>query len=314
MTDNESRMAGPGSALPRFPAVVAFTATVWMVLARGLPAAAQPPTDPREANPERPTVATHAYAVAPGIVEIETGVQWQRLGPRSAQLTGPTLIKVGLVKRLQLDIAPGWEWLGPDGARRGGMADWAVGLKWQVAHGLPLLADFAVESTVKLPTGDVSIGTGTGTTDLNLLAISSRLVGKVELDLNVGYTRRTGTGSTAPKTATLWTVSTGFPVAGPVGWVAEVFGYPGTSGPAGSRPIVAFLTGPTYHPQRSVVFDAGLILSVEGFGATAAYAGVTWNIGWLPGFGPPASVHTAGLQRFAARGQGFRPGGPVRMP
>jgi hypothetical protein len=294
-------MRQPGSADWGHRGVAIGTATIWMLLAVCLCASAQPPTDPREANPERPTVATHAYTVAPGIFELETGAQWQRLGPHAAEWTGPTLVKIGLVKNLQLDIAPGWAWLGPDGARHGGIADSEVGLKWHVASGLPVLADFALQSTVKLPTGDVGLGTGTGTTDLNLLVISSRSIHKVELDLNVGYTRRSGTGLEAPTDATLWTVSTGFPVDGGIGWVAEVFGYPGTRGPAGSRPIVAFLTGPTYQPQRSIVFDTGVILSVEGFGATAVYAGLTWNIGWLPGMRPQASGRAAALRGLRAR-------------
>jgi hypothetical protein len=254
------------------------------LLLAALPAGAQNRSDPREANPERPTVATHAYAVAPGIVEIESGVQWQSLGSGRDQLTVPILVKIGLGRRVQLDIAPGLGWLGPDEARRGGIADSAVGIKWQVAAGVPILADVAVESLLKLPTGSHALGTGTGTTDLNLVFISSRQVGQVELDINVGYTRRSGDGTLAPTAATLWTVSTGFPVAGPLGWAAELFGYPGTSGPAGSRPIVAFLTGPTYQPRKSLVLDAGLILNVKGFGATALYAGLTWNIGRLPPF------------------------------
>jgi hypothetical protein len=293
----------------RLPTVLGLSVAVWLTLA-GLTASAQPPSDPREANPERPTVATHAYAVAPGIVEIEAGVQWQSLGLGSSELTGPILVKIGLVRRLQLDIAPGLAWLGPDGARRGGLTDSAVGVKWQVGAGLPLLADVAVQSTVKLPTGDVVRGTGTGTTDLNLVFISSRLIGPVELDMNLGYTRRSGDGTRAPNTATLWTISTGFPVAGPVGWAAEVFGYPGTRGPSGSRPIVAILTGPTFRPKRSVVFDAGLIVNLEGFGATAAYAGVTWNIGRLPGgFGGAAPGRTACLQNLAAAERNTRAAG-----
>lgn len=276
-------MAGPSRPVPRLPAGPLLAVAAWLVLA-AVPAGAQPRSDPREANPERPTVATHAYAVAPGIVELETGVQWQSLGPASAQLTGPVLVKVGLTRRLQLDIAPGWAWLGPNGARRGGIADTALGIKWQVAAGVPILADIAVESLLKLPTGNHALGTGTGTTDLNVVFISSRQIGQVEVDVNFGYTRRSGDGTLAPTTATLWTVSTGFPIAGPLSWTAELFGYPGTRGPAGSRPIVAILTGPTFQPQRSVVLDAGLILNVRGFGATAVYAGLTWNMGRLPPF------------------------------
>ena len=33
------------------------------------------PVDPRQVQPERPTVATHAGTVAPGYLEIETGVE-----------------------------------------------------------------------------------------------------------------------------------------------------------------------------------------------------------------------------------------------
>ncbi len=267
-------------SLPAGPQLAVAT---WLLLA-ALPAGAQPPADPREANPERPTVATHAYAVAPGIVELEAGVQRQALGSGNGQLTSPILLKIGLGRRVQLDIAPGLAWIGPDGARRGGIADSALGIKWQMAAGVPILADVAIESLLKLPTGSHPLGTGTGTTDLNLVFISSRLVGKVELDINVGYTRRSGDGTQAPNSATLWTVSTGFPVAGPLSWAAELFGYPGTRGPAGAPPIVAILTGPTFRPQRSVVLDAGVIINVEGFGATAVYAGVTWNIGRLPPF------------------------------
>ncbi len=260
----------------------------WLVLAAA-PAAAQPRADPREANPERPTVATHAYAVAPGIVEVEAGLQWQSLGPGKDQLGAPILFKFGLGRHVQLDIAPGLMGLESNEAWRGGLADSAVGFKWQVAAGVPFLADVGVEALLKLPTGNRALGTGTGTTDLNLVFISSRQIGQVELDVNVGYTRRSGDGTFAPTAATLWTVSTGFPVTGRLGWAAEVFGYPGTKGPAGTRPIVAFLTGPTFQPQRSVVFDAGLILDVEGFGATAFYAGVTWNIGWVPGSPRPSA-------------------------
>jgi hypothetical protein len=277
-------MAGPSRSIPYLSPGPFLAVAAWFLLAAALPAGAQNPSDPREANPERPTVATHAYAVAPGIVEIESGVQWQSLGSGRDQLTGPILVKIGLGRRVQLDIAPGLAWVGPDDAWRGGIADSAVGIKWQVAAGVPILADVAVESLLKLPTGNHALGTGTGTTDLNLVFISSRQVGRVELDINVGYTRRSGDGTLAPTAATLWTVSTSFPVAGPLGWAAELFGYPGTAGPAGSRPIVAFLTGPTYQPQRSLVLDAGLILNVTGFGATALYAGMTWNVGRLPSF------------------------------
>jgi len=257
-------------------------------------AGAQESANPREAMPERPTVATHAYAVAPGIVELETGVQWQRPTPEFGLLSGPTLFKIGLRKRLQLDIAPGWAWIGQSGVRQVWLSDLVVAVKWQLAEHLPILADFSVQPALKIPTGSLRRGTGTGTTDVGILLISSRKVGPVSLDMNAEYIRRSGDGTKAPKDSTLWTVSTGFPIVGELEWDAEIFGFPGTSGPAGYAPIVAFLTGPGLQVRPSVVLDAGLILNITGYGGTALYAGVTWNMGRLPGFSarqlPPGPV------------------------
>jgi hypothetical protein len=276
-------MARQPTQLPRQAAIVMVLASL------AASANAQDSANPREAMPERPTVATHAYAVAPGIVELETGVQWQRPTPEFWLLSGPTLFKIGLRKRLQLDIAPGWAWIGQNSVRQVWLSDLVVGVKWQLAEHLPILADFSVQPTLKIPTGSLTRGTGTGTTDVNILVISSRQVGPVSLDLNAGYTRRSGNGANAPKDSTLWTVSTDFPIVGELEWDAEIFGYPGTSGPAGYAPIVAFLTGPAFEVHPSVILDAGLILNITGFGGTAVYAGVTWNMGRPFSFQPRAT-------------------------
>jgi hypothetical protein len=282
--------------MPRQPTEFLRPAVVVLVFAcLAAPVAAQEPTNPREAMPERPTVATHAYTVAPGIVELETGVQWQRPRPDLALAGGPTLVKIGLGRRLQLDIEPGWAWVEQDGDGQAWVSDLVVGVKWRLAEHLPILADFSVQPTLKVPTGSLRRGTGTGTTDVNILVISSRKLGPVSLDLNAGYTLRSGDGSSAPRDSTVWTVSTGIPIVGDLLWDAEVFGYPGTSGPAGYAPIVAFLTGPAFEVCPSVVLDAGLILNITGFGGTAFYAGVTWNMGRLPGLSarpsPAATVN-----------------------
>jgi hypothetical protein len=232
-------------------------------------------------------VATHAYTVAAGIVELEAGVQWQRPTPGLALMSGPTLFKIGLGRKLQLDVAPGWAWVQQNAEGKAWLSDLVVGVKWQLAEHLPILADLSVQPTLKIPTGSVRRGTGTGTTDVNIVVISSRKVGPVSLDLNAGYTRRSGDGTTVPKESTVWTVSTGTPIVGDLQWDAEIFGYPGTSGAAGYAPIVAVLTGPALEVRPCVVLDAGVILNITGFGGTAFYAGVTWNVGRLPGHYAP---------------------------
>jgi hypothetical protein len=251
-------------------------------------ASAQSTGDPRAAQPERPTVATHAFTVAPGIFEIEAGAQEGSIDPVLTQWTTPFLLKIGLTSHLQLDIAPSWVRDSEGGASTSGVGDTTLGVKWHLLDAAPVLGAFAVQGTVTLPSGSFDLGTGTGTTGANLLLISSHEFRGVSIDINAGYTRRTGDGSQAPKNSTLWTVSSGFPVAGPVGFTLEVFGFPGTAGLAGSSPSVALLLGPTFTLSRAVVLDAGAILDLKGTQGTLAYAGVTWNVGraWGGPHGP----------------------------
>ncbi len=236
--------------------------------------------DPRAVRPERPTVATHAYAVAPGYVEVEAGVQDARPGGVT-QFTAPLVVKIGIVPRLQLELQGGYVRNGATDAASG-VSDVAVALKQRLVDAVAVLGDIAVQGTVKLPTGSRDVGTGT--TDLSLLLISSRPMGDAELDLNAGYTHRSGNGTVIPTSATLVTASFGTPVSGLIGAVAELFGYPATSGPSGAPTAVGFLFGPTLQVRPWLVLDAGAILNVRNMGANAAYAGVTYNVGRIPGF------------------------------
>jgi hypothetical protein len=247
----------------------------------------QTPPDPRTAMPERPTVATHAHTVAPGYVEIETGVL--RFDPQvgESETDSQSLVKIGLEKHLQLDIFEGITSTSQPARATFGIGDIAIGAKWRLLDEAPVVGDFAIQLTVKFPTGSVESGSGTGTTDLSLLVISSHNLGTASLDLNAGFTARSGDGSVAPTRATFWTMSWGLPIAGNLGMVAEVFGYPGTSGASGQRPIVALLTGPTYIVRRYLVVDGGIIVRLAGPQATTGYAGLTWNIArlWRSGGG-----------------------------
>jgi hypothetical protein len=100
-----------------------------------------------------------------------------------------------------------------------------------------------------------------------------------EIDANLGFTFRGGDGTAAPKRSSVWAVSGGHSIAGPVGAVAEVFGYPGTTGPAGGPPQVGMLFGPTYAVRPSLVLDAGAIVNLQHLGGNALYAGLTANLG-----------------------------------
>lgn len=224
-------------------------------------------------QPERPSVATHAGTVAPGYVEIETGVETDRNADGTHALQVPTLVKVGIAPRVQLSV------LAPVLRATDvplGIGDVGVGVKWRLTEGDGPLGRVAILPTMTWATGG---DRGTGTTAVGLLFIDSRTVGPVSLDLNAGLTRRSGDGSAAPRTAAAWTVASGMPVAGAVGWQLECFGYPGTHGRAGTRPIVALLTGPTLGVWRWLAFDTGIILPLTGPQPKAWYAGLVTNVG-----------------------------------
>jgi hypothetical protein len=237
-------------------------------------ASAQSAPDPRAAQPERPTVATHAWTVAPGYAEIETGVEWDRMTDDAHAFSTPTVLKIGVGRRVQLGVT------GVLNAASGlslGVGDAGIVLKYRVADRLPVLGAFALLPGIKFPTGGDDHGTNT--TDTSLVLISSHQIGPVALDLNAGYVRRSGDGTGVPRNATVWTVSTGGPVAGPIGFAAELFGYPRTSGPSGDVASVAFLAGPVVTLKPWAVVDTGVIIRLHGYQPNAWYAGLVYNFG-----------------------------------
>lgn len=238
--------------------------------------------DPHEVQPERPTVATHAFTVAPGWVELEVGGERDRYTDGSHVLSFPANLKIGVSPRAQLNIlATEFQETTTDPAAKG-IGDVTLGLKYRLVDDGPVIGAFAILPAVKFPTASSARGLGTGTTDVSLLLISSHSLGPADVDINLGVTRRSGNGANAPKTSSLWTVSAGAPINGGFGWTGEIFGYPGTKGPAGAKPIVAILTGPTYQAAKWLAMDAGVIEPLTGPQPRALYAGLVWNIGKLP--------------------------------
>ena len=240
------------------------------------PVLAQTAPDPRAVQPERPTVATHAYAVAPGYAELETGWEWDHNQDATRGWSFPILLKIGLAPRLQLGVQSAL--LRPAGVSFG-LGDAAVVGKLRITDGTPLLGDVALLAGLKLPIG--AKPRGSGTTDGSLLFISSHQFGDVSLDVNLGYTRRSGDGTDAPKNATLATAAFGWPLSGALGFTLEGYLYPSTSGPAGAPTTAALLGGPTYRLSHICVLDFGGIVRLRGSQANALYGGVTYNLGRL---------------------------------
>jgi hypothetical protein len=226
-------------------------------------ASAQAAPDPRAVQPERPTVATHAYTVAPGYVEVEAGAQGDRLAHGSRRYQAPIVTKIGLGSRTQLNVTTPFAF--PSAGQPAGAGDMALGVKWRLLDDSRLLGAFALLPSVKVATGSPARGSGTGTTDVGITAISSRRIGVVAMDLNATYTH-IGAAAAAPASDdALWTASFGFPLHRQWGGVAELFGAPTIDGSA-RRSTVALLIGPTFLVRPALNLDAGVV----------------WNLGRLP--------------------------------
>src|SRR5947208_15135200 len=89
--------------------------------------AAAQASDPHAAQPQRPTVATHAGTVAPGWLEIEAGTEFDRYADGSRGGTAPMLFKVGVAPRVQFEMqAP---IVRPAGSDTTGLGDVVVDVK-----------------------------------------------------------------------------------------------------------------------------------------------------------------------------------------
>jgi len=231
-------------------------------------AAAQTP-DPHTVQPERPSVATHAFTVAPGWFEVEFGGQATWLEGEQQGQAFPLAAKIGLARRAQLtlsltDARPA------DG--NFGVDSFGAALKLRVADHLPVVGALAVQPSV---TGS---DMGTPTTG-GILLISSNQFGPVTLDINGGYSWRGGDGTAAPRKETLWTASSALPLGPRVALGVEIFGLPPTAGPAGHENIVALLVGPTFTIRPWFTLDVSGIFGIAGPEPRGVSFGGVWNVG-----------------------------------
>src|SRR5207245_1086438 len=137
---------------------------------------------PHAANPERPSVATHAYTVAGGYMEVEQGVRAQGFGNCRDQTSWEFNLKIGVARPVQLGLfGTGYNRTGEGN----GVGDVGVALK--LRRDLSSTHTVALVPAVTLPSGDQSLGLGAGRLLGGLLAVwSFELGGVVHSVLNAG--------------------------------------------------------------------------------------------------------------------------------
>jgi hypothetical protein len=224
---------------------------------------------PRAANPERPTVATHAYAVAPGCIEIEQGISARGASNLSQGTSWDVNIKIGVAPHIQLGI------FGPGYARTGaghGIGDWGLALKFRtdVSEQVAL----AAVPALTLPTGNEQLGLGAGRVLGQVpFVVSVDGPAGIHADLNAGPL---GIGAGRPQWLT--TASLGRPLGGPLGVTAELFRI--SAGAAGPRQA-GLLGALTVTPVQWIVIDAGGTLGLGSGSPDVIFVGLTTNLGRL---------------------------------
>ena len=222
----------------------------------------------RAANPERPTVATHAYAVAPGYWELEQGIVARGVRSLGEATSWDLNLKVGLARGWQLGVS------GTAYGRTGsgsGVGDLGIALKWR--GDLTTTTAAGVVPSVTLPTGSQHVGLSAGRALGALVGVVSVDVAPAwHADINLGPT---AIGAGKPQ----WFGSTGVTWSwGAAALTTELFGFTeGGVAPALAGALVAVLIT----PGEWVVVDVGGVWGATSQTSDQVFVGLTTNLGRL---------------------------------
>lgn len=261
----DSGTVGPSSQRPAHSSVDAATATQ--------PPAEQtarnePDGDAIAAVPNRPTFATTALTVQPGVLEIEYGFQ----GDRAHQnING--LLKFGLSKSLELRFAPNPIEMDSGVASTG---DCGIGFKWKFLVQHQARPDVALlySSTVSIATSPL----GVAATGHSVQALVSKDFGKNHFDFNEGV-QFVGRGVAVNGfdrnyfSALSWSRA----VSGKWGATAELAGFSWTN--SQTPATMTILAATTYSVSPRLVLDAGAYAAPHGnLPRVTSFFGATYSI------------------------------------
>jgi hypothetical protein len=222
---------------------------------------------PRAANPERPTVATHAYTVAPGFVELEQGARAFGVDGLGEATSWDFNLKIGVRPGLQLGVFGAGYLRTASGS---GVGD--VGVSLKASRGVSPQVAIAVVPAVTAPTGNAARGLGAGRALGSLVGVLSADLPKgFHFDANAGPV---GIGAGQPQ----WFTSVGLAHGGigPVGVATELFDF--TGGGAGPRQR-GFLAAVMVTVAEWVVVDAGGVRGLGDGTPDQLFFGITTNLG-----------------------------------
>jgi hypothetical protein len=268
-------------------------------------------TAPGEADnlePDRPDVTNGTHIVDVGLLQMEIGGLWNRVGAGRHSAGTPTTLRLGLSEWLEARISSDGLLAATNGADTAyGMGNVQLGAKlrlWSDPGGVPVLS---VLPTINLPAASESKGLGSGQADFTVAMLTGTdFLTRGHVDVNYGI-GRIGAGTGLPRfTQHLMSWSASVEVPGPVTPYLEGFWF-SRQDPDGGR-VAAVDSGAIYVINPRLALDGGIQVGLtDAAPALAAFGGVSIVIGDVLGDHGVHARQRETARRSAARGPRARP-------
>lgn len=231
-------------------------------------------------EPDRPDVTNGTHIVDVGLLQIEVGGLWSRVGAGRHNAGTPTMVRLGLTEWLEARVSgDGFLSVTDASGSQSGFGNVQLGAKlrlWSDPGGVPVLS---ILPTINLPAASESKGLGSGKADFTVAVLTGTdFLTRGHLDINYGI-GRIGVGSGLPRfTQHLLSWSASAELPGPVTPYAEGFWF-SRQDPDGGR-VVALDTGAIYVINPRLAVDGGIQFGVtEAAPSLAAFGGLSIVLG-----------------------------------
>lgn len=298
-------------------AALAFCASLYVLGAMSPAAAAEvaqapvasgAPADNNPLEPDRPDVTNGTHIVDVGLLQIEFGGVFNRVGDGRHSVGTPVTARVGLTDWLEARISSdGFLSVTDSLDHQAGLGNIQVGAKlrlWADPGGVPVLS---IIPTINLPAASESKGLGSGQSDVTIAVLTGTdFLTRGHLDANYGV-GRIGAGTGLPRfTQHLVSLSASAEVPGPVTPYLEAFWFSRQDPDGGA--VSAIDGGAIYVINPRLALDGGVQIGLTSAApSVSAFGGLSVVVGDVLGEHGVHARKREAARRGAAKGGASRP-------
>jgi hypothetical protein len=228
------------------------------------------------AMPCRPTIACQADFVPAGVLELEAGYIYRRLGNGADENGFPFLLKLTLIDRLQLQVGTNGATFITAPSQASYFDNATVGLKLHFHDQSKYVPSLSVSATLSVPTFE-AMGY-VRAYDALFTAYITKDIGRLHVDWNVGFDAWRIDGSPLAQAWTALALSTSLPHS--FGAMLESY-YFSDASPLSAEDAGVLIAG-GFQPKKRIVIDAGVDIGlVHATRDVSAFVGMTLILGEL---------------------------------